>query len=81
MLSLRGGALINPTVAEGVSEIFELRLETGNTNSVTLKVYPYKDSFVVIPTVFLNTVAEGYRLNYGFEISTWTYNTMAQWVE
>lgn len=81
VLSLRGGALINPAVAEGVSEIFELRLETGNTNSVTLKVYPYKDSFVVIPTVFLNTVAEGYRLNYGFEISTWTYNTMAQWVE
>lgn len=81
VLSLRGGALINPSVTEGLSEVLELRLEAGNTNSITLKVYPYKDSFVVVPTVFLNTVTEGYGLNYGFEISTWTYNTMAQWVE
>ena len=87
LLSLRGGSLIEPSVALGQKQLGEIALYTGRGSSIVLRIYEGKlstvdqevSSYYVIPqieTLGGNGLNSGYEiseLNYGFEISGLNY--------
>ena len=87
LLSLRGGSLIEPSVAFGKKQLGEIALYTGRGSQVVLQIFegnislPDQEvsSYYVIPKIhFLDGSSVNFQLdeggfNYGFEISGFNY--------
>lgn len=87
LLSLRGGSLIEPSVAFGKKQLGEIALYTGRGSQVVLQIFEGNislldqevSSYYVIPKIhFLDGSSVNFQLdegghNYGFEISGFNY--------
>ena len=90
LLSLRGGSLIDPSVAFGKKQLGEISLYTGRGSQVVLQIFEGNisqldqevSSYYVIPKIhFLDGSSVNFQLdegghNYGFEVSPWTWESL-----
>lgn len=89
LFSLRGGSLILPSVAEEQPLLGEITVDSGLGSQVILRVYQGTfsqvdqdiSSYYLIPEYKTTTLKEGFEvssLNYGFEISPWTWDNLQE---
>lgn len=84
LLSLRGGSLIEPAVVLGKKLLGEITLDAGDGSRAALQVYEGKlsqldqevSSYYLIPQIYSRGGNEISGLNYGFEISPWTWEAL-----
>lgn len=93
LLSLRGGSLVHPDMAEGQPLLAEIVLDTGLGARATLRIHQGNQSqsdgevssYYVVPRYdfmfgggTLDSGSGTSRLSYGFEISHWTWDNLRQ---